>query len=375
MNSEVVRYVYLLLLAIVPLSPIDAIAADRQRPILSETPTQPRFELRDRDWPGKVGEASVCLWKDDALAACSITIDDNTSPDHAWWQEMSKKYGLRVTWFIVTGSVGTGWGGTWEGWRRLHAEGHDVQSHTVNHLRTTSPTWKGVENEYSESIRQIEGAMPGNKVLTLAYPGGKDQDKLNDLKLAAKYYIGCRGGAGVINPANRINYVRTNSIGELHIDDPKAPWADMRALFQKNLRKDTAYRGWYCTHYHQVKPEVREQEEQKLAFVHQRAESSDLWLGLFREVAQYGQERDTAHLEVKSVAADRIVLSLTDDLDDARFDFPLTVKVRVSPSSKAVKAVQGGRALGAKLLEHEGDIYALVQIVPDRGEVSLEQRP
>jgi len=29
-------------------------------------------------------------------------------------------------------------------------------------------------------------------------------------------------------------------------------------------------------------------------------------------VVQYGQERDTAHLEVKSAAADKIVLSLTD---------------------------------------------------------------
>jgi hypothetical protein len=252
----------------------------------------------------------------------------------------------------------------------LHAQGHDVQSHTVNHLRTASPTWKGVENEYSESIRQIEANMPGNKVMTLAYPGGKDQDTLNDLKLAAKHYIGCRGGRGLTNPANRIDYVQTNSIGMLHMDEPKAPWADMQALFQ-NKPRNAAYRGWYCTHYHQVRPEVREQEEKKLAFVHQRVLNNDLWLGLFREAVQYGQERDTAHLEVKSVAADKIVLSLTDEMDDARFDFPLTVKVRVAPSWKAVKAVQGSRAVEAKLLEHDGALYALVEIVPDRGDVSL----
>ena len=223
MSNVGVRYLFLLAFAVAPLRSTADDAAKHQRLTLTERPEQPRFELCDRDWPGKFGEASVCLWKDDALAACSITIDDNTAPDHAWWQEMSKKYDLRVTWFIVTSSVGTGWGGTWEGWQRLHAQGHDVQSHTVNHLRTTSPTWKGVENEYSESIRQIEANMPDNRVLTLAYPGGKDQDKLNDPKLAAKHYIGCRGGAGLINPANRINYVQTNSIGMLHVDEPKAP--------------------------------------------------------------------------------------------------------------------------------------------------------
>jgi hypothetical protein len=211
--------------------------------------------------------------------------------------------------------------------------------------------------------------MPGNKVLVLAYPGGKDQDTLNDPKLAAKHFIGCRGGVGVINPANRINYVRTNSIGELHVDDPKAPWADMQALFRQNSRKDSAFRGWYCSHYHQVKPEVREREEEHLAFVHQRVQNNDLWLGLFREAVQYGQERDTARLEVKSAAADKIVLSLTDEMDDTRFDFPLTVKVRVAPSWKAVGTSQGGRAVEAKVLEHDGATYALVQAVPDRGDV------
>jgi len=373
MSTVDVRYIFFPAFVAL-LQSITAGAAEHQRLILAESPERPRFELRDRDWPGKVGEASICLWKDDALAACSITIDDNTAPDHAWWQEMSKKYDLRITWFIVTSSVGRGWGGTWDGWQRLHAQGHDVQSHTVNHLRTTSPTWKGVENEYSESIRQIEAAMPGNKVLVLAYPGGKDQDKLNDPELAARHFIGCRGGVGLINPANRINYVRTNSIGELHVDDPKAPWADMQALFQKAVRKDSAYRGWYCSHYHQVKPEMREREEKHLAFVHQRVQNNDLWLGLFREVVQYGEERDTASLEVKSAAADKIVLSLTDEMDDTRFDFPLTVKVRVGPSWEAVRAEQGGRAVESRLLEHDGATYALVPVVPDRGDVSLEKQ-
>ena len=89
---------------------------------------------------------------------------------------------------------------------------------------------------------------------------------------------------------------------------------------------------------------------------------------------QYGQERDTAHLEVKSAAADKIELSLADEMDDTRFDFPLTVKVRVSPSWKAVRAEQGGQAVEAKLLENDGATYALVQIAPDRGDVSLQEQ-
>lgn len=117
-------------------------------------------EVGERDWPAQAGTASICLWADDALAACSITIDDNTAPDHAWRQMMSQKYDLRVTWFIVTSTVGRGWGGTWDGWCKLHAEGHDVQSHTVNHLNTNSPTWHGPEVEYADLIKAIGAALP-----------------------------------------------------------------------------------------------------------------------------------------------------------------------------------------------------------------------
>lgn len=48
----------------------------------------------------------------------------------------------------------------WDGWCKLHAEGHDVQSHTVNHLNTNSPTWHGPEVEYADLIKAIGAALP-----------------------------------------------------------------------------------------------------------------------------------------------------------------------------------------------------------------------
>ena len=331
-------------------------------------------EVGDRDWPAQAGTASICLWADDALAACSITIDDNTAPDHAWWQEMSRKYGLRLTWFIVTGSVGKGWGGTWDGWRQLHAAGHDVQSHTVNHLNTKSPTWHGPEAEYADSIKAIEANMPGNKVLVLAYPGGKDQDTLNDPALAAKYYIGARGGAGLPNPARKINYRKTNSIGELHITDAAFPQANLTSVFEKSTRRNSVYRGWYCTHYHQVKPERRDQQEKNLAYVHDKVTSHELWLGLFREVVQYGQERDATTLAVTENTPGRIALTLTNPLDSTRFDFPLTVKVRLPDGWSSGHVVQNNQPVEVRVIEYAGARYALVKPVPNRGPTVLTRR-
>ena len=92
---------------------------------------------------------------------------------------------------------------------------------------------------------------------------------------------------------------------------------------------------------------------------------------MFRDVAQYGQERDTAKLAVTSTSSEAIHLSLTDDMDDALFDFPLTVKLRLPDAWKGCSATQGGRGIQTRIVDHEGATFALIQAIPDRGEVVL----
>ena len=66
------------------------------------------------------------------------------------------------------------------------------------------------------------------------------------------------------------------------------------------------------------------------------------------------------------------MLKLTNELmDDPRFDFPLTVKVRLDPAWKTIAATQAAKPVEAKRVEHDGGTYALVQAVPGRGEVTL----
>ena len=137
---------------------------------LADKPAGPRFKLpADRVWPARPGEADVCLWAGDRFAAMSITIDDNWTPDHPFWIDAGKKTGLKFTWFVITDNIKPrSFGGTWDDWKTLRELGHDVQSHTVTHLSGKL----AVEPEYRDSIAAIKENLPGNKVLTLAYPGG-----------------------------------------------------------------------------------------------------------------------------------------------------------------------------------------------------------
>ena len=352
-------------------------------PAAPTAPSKPRFAITERDWPAQYGAASVCLWKDDAFAAFSITIDDNCAPDHEWWLEMGRKYGIRATWFVITGMVSDGtdprgsYWGSWAAFRKLFAAGHDVQSHTVCHGNLKSPKWTGIEGEYSESKKEIEKNIPGDRCLTLAYPDGAATEGMK--RLAAKYFIGARGGSGSLNSVNRVDYLLTASLGgHLNLVPCDQPGMTMATMFEKG-RYDYAnfYRGWYCNHEHNVNVEYkgtrpREEREKQFAVIQEKVAAGQLWMGLFREVCQYGQERDTAHLETTEATKGRVVLKLTDGLmDDPRFDFPLTVKVRLDPHWKTVVATQAAKPVEAKLIEHAGDTYALVQVVPGRGEVTL----
>ena len=342
---------------------------------IAAKPAAPRFKLTDRQWPSKPGEASICLWNDDKLAAFSLTIDDNSAMDVPWWLEQSKNLQLPITWFLISGGVENpksykGMTGTWALWKNVVDQGQAVESHTVTHLHIDGkdaagkpifPTgWKGVEWDYSESIKQIEAGIPGHKVHFLAFPGGGGGEK-NDRNLAAKFYLANRTGRGH-NYANQIDYMGVKCISKV---------AELDEYFDP---KSKAFRGWAnaMTHY------VGNEKFKAIALGYlgfYQKHASDLWGGLFGDVARYGQERDTAKLMVDENSPSRIGFTLTDQMNDAFYDYPLTIKVRLPGDWKAVKALQQGKELSVTIVEKDGGTFALVKAVPDRGKVVMTAKP
>lgn len=345
--------------------------AEKNRFNLSEEKPKPRFPLTEKDWPAKVGEASICLWSGDKLAALSIGVDDNFAGEIDWWKEMAERYDFKVTWFIITGKVGIGNsnGGKWEQFRELEQLGHGVESHTVTHIHPEEPGWGGMEWEYRESKEQIEKNLPGKTVSALAYPGGKNT-KLNDRNLVAKYYRVARAARATANPANQIDYMAVNAMSSWNLGDSEYGWANVRNILDKNLYRGLGYRGWAVIFAHGVAA-LKEAYIPTFEFIKENREN--LWVGLFADVAAYGQERDTATLKVESVTTDAIDFLLTDEMDDSFFRHPLTVKVRVPDEWKSVHAMQAGKEIKAERIEHEGAAYALVDAVPDAGRVSVTQ--
>jgi len=350
-------------------------ATGEQRMNLHGEPGAERFVLTDKVWPANHGDADICLWKDDAFAAVTFTIDDNSVWDHEWWIQTCREYDIHATWFVISDyAEKIRVRGPWSKFQTLRDYGHDIGSHTVTHLTTKhgynpDDPEHGLEYEYAASIIAIEKNVTNTVVKTLAYPGSPPHT--NCPALASQYYNAMRGTLGTINPANQINYTRTRSVsGAFYIDaaDGGGKWNSFSAVLQTG---NPYYRGWYCMHYHTLDDARKNRIINGLNYLRHKDQELGIWIGTFTDVTLYGQERDTAALNVTSIADTRIDFTLSDDMKDNCFDYPLTVKVRVNNDWTNVAATQNGNAVGANLIEHAGNKYALVQAVPDKGPVSL----
>ncbi|RYX83822.1 hypothetical protein EON83_12810 [bacterium] len=361
---------------------------------LAEKPVKPRFLLTGKSWPRQGGEASVCLWEDDKLAAMSLGIDDNCSGDVEFWKGLSKKYGqLNITWNLVVKGIDTGKeanAGTWNFWRALTKEGYHVASHSVTHCSDPVPAdgWLGYDWEASESKRLMDANLDGFVTKVFVYPGagvGAFATPRKHVEIyrqaAGKYYAAARGGGAFgINQANMIDYLdihsTTGGVESLLSDTPNPAWmADQKIknLFDPNNK---CYRGWANIFIHFINQGKDFDTNpydiaygKLLAFYNDHRE--DLWTGFFDDVALYGQERDTATLVTDEASSRKIALTLTSRMDPSVFNYPLTVKVRLYDTWRSITATQDGNVLPVQMIEYEDHAYALVKAAPDRGQVIL----
>jgi hypothetical protein len=353
-----------------------------------------RFTVTDRVWPTTHGQADVCLYENDALAAVCVTIDDDYAADHAWWIRTLARYDWKATWFVIVAYVHDGssaFHGTWQTFQRLDSLGHSIQSHTWSHGHCNDPfsayatlgcsailtggNCCDPDFEYAESQRLIRENIPGNQCWTMAYSGHQVTDRTatvagttfvydsyaHDYAMAAKYYIACRGTVGRPNMPNKTKYLNTSS-GPL-----TGEW--LNNMMVKNPAEAAYYRGWVAHLWH-AKGDTN--ANTAIFDTMQQYESAgDLWVPVYENIVRYCQSRDTKTLTVNSVASDLITFTLTDSMLDSVYTYPLTVKVRVNNDWAGVMATQNGTGIPASLISHNSNQYALVKAVPDQGEIAL----
>lgn len=321
------------------------------------------YKPEDKDWPENVGDAVICTWKDDKLAAFTVTIDDNMVHDHAWWIEQGNNYDVKFTWFIITNWINNiinGDGGEWADFQILHDLGHDIQSHTVSHLRDDNLS---IHDEYGNSIIYIENNINGAKVQTLSYPGLPG----NDQQVAAEYYIGARGAATKINTKTPVNHMEIKVIEKINLTNSSQGFTYLPNM----LNKDSMYyKGWYCTLFHGVSSPY-DVITDCLNYV--TDPENDIWVGTFTEVIKYVRERDNAVI-TSSILDNQIRLNLSDDFENDKFDMPLTIKVKINNQWNEVSLNPVQAVINEKIVEYNNEKYLILSIKPDSGKIIISEK-
>jgi len=335
-------------------------------------------------WPENYGEGHVTLWHQGKFSAYSITIDDNNSPDFPFWLDVAEDYGWKLTWFVIVYPYvwdiyndvpgnNTGYFGTLAEWKTLHDLGHDIQLHGACGSMNEQ-TEEEYEDQIIRSIDVLE-EHTGTTIYTFAYPCGntRSEDGTQDyLEIITRYMISARGGVGnKVAPVHLMNYLTVPGIGVNTLNNGE-PNSQFTRYDDKRSFLYSQYRGWCVTLYHGISGDGSSIIE-TLDWV--KAHEDEFWVDTFTNVAKYAQQRETATLTITSVGPDQIELNVTDRMEDAIFDHPLTVKLRVDGTWSDATATQDGQAITAYLVQNEGVNYVYVEPVPDRGDVVVTRVP
>lgn len=260
-------------------------------------------------------------------------------------------------------------------WQKLlDTDRWQVVNHSYSHSvygTDTNGEFKVDEEKLIEEIitsgDMLRAVFPGEKVLAYAYPGfgalnSTYGDKLYDMarEIIRQYYVAAREmGGGSVELGDEIwEFLSSESMATNRVSGTidrinEAADGGMAVLFTHKVGDggDITVAAM----------------DQILTALAAKVASGEIWNTHLADAALYRREAESAKVSSKVIDG-RIVITLTDDLDNSIYDYALTVKVKVDGWA-AAKITQGGKLSYAVAK----DGYILADITPDAGDAVIEQ--
>jgi oligosaccharide reducing-end xylanase len=308
---------------------------------------------------------TVATWHGFREAAISYTFDDNTPNQFAVAVPMFNEKGFRMTLYPVVN-----WnGGQWQRLIDAAEAGHEIGSHTISHPSLGPLSAERQITEMGDSKSTLEANIPGLDCVTLAYPNCSVADQ----GLTEQYYIAARICSQQIVPATPSNFYQISSL-ICGVNGTVNSVADFERYHTNALNRG----GWavYLIHaidddsgYSKLKSETLEASLDYLA-----ARRETYWVDTFGNVVRYIREREAVRVSERISDDDRIFVTVTDDLDDAIYNHPVTFRRPLPAGWESAYVTQAGTTVEATVIEIEGVSYLQFDAVPDAGETLLSNK-
>lgn len=329
-------------------------------------------------------EGEIARWYGFREAAASITFDDGTYDQYSTAWPVLEEKGIKGTFYLAAGLIGTGdWDdhGTvrrmmnWEQASQIAASGHEIGSHSLNHVDVTAPG-VDLDAELRESRKLIESQIPDVSVETFCWPHWRETDKT--VEAAEEEYLSARSGNGIIS----YYYSRKGGIPS---DPPENMYA-VNALGILNSHSDSDWqkvaedvyreKSWFVTSFHGVEPADGPTEGTGWSPLSRDVFSSAVdylidrgfWIDTFAAVSKYIYERDASLLHLAN-GGTSLRLTLDNSLDKGIYDRELTVSLNLPPGWETASAYGPG---GDRVLSRIDSGKIIIDIVPDGQSVFIK---
>lgn len=304
----------------------------------------------------------IGTWENFAKGAVSHTFDDwptsGATQITATGMDAFDEKKIHMTIFVSTDGLSSN---NWKSLQTAFSHGHEIGSHNQQHNSNVS----GVKVSHDAIVKNVVG----EKAVSIAYPycntPGDDEvlkhfiagricnEQINNKTPGNFAQIGANGvGAGGGNYTNDVAGI--NAIADQAV--LKNGWA---VYMHHGIGSDN--HSWAVTNLNEMKKHLDYLDKNR----------DKIWAETFGNVARYIKERDAASLIVKSSTSSKITISLTDNLIDSIFNYPLTIQ-RPLPDGWEVAAVtQNDKPVDDTIIAVNSKKYIMFKAVPDGGDVVI----
>ncbi len=311
------------------------------------------------DSPYEVG-----TWPGFRKAAISYTFDDGCSNQFAIALPMFDEFGFKMTLFTVTG-----WSkDKWQILRAAASTGHEIASHTISHPSLDTLSLDRQEIELKKSQEAIDVNIPKSKCLTIAYPNCR----VGNVPLCEKYYIAARGCQGFIEKSTPGNFMNISSIICGSLGSIKSA-----ENFSKRFEDAASSSGWCVLLIHGLDKDggysPLPSAELRASLDYLKAKKDTYWVDTFLNVVRYIRERDNVTIKEASKQSGKITIQVTDTLDNAKYNYPITIRRPLPENWQAAKVSQKEKEIAASIVEANNIKYVMFDAVPDGGDIILSK--
>jgi peptidoglycan/xylan/chitin deacetylase (PgdA/CDA1 family) len=303
----------------------------------------------------------ITHWANNKAGAISLTFDDGKISNYTLGAPALNARGFKGTFYIITARADGDptYSMSWDQLRNLANQGHEIGSHTISHPYLTQLSLSQMQAEIGGSKAVIDAQITTQKCLSIAYPYGNFNGTAESV--AQTYYIAARSTACDFNNTPYDFYAMRACEDTLSLAEMKA---------KTDAAEQTG--AWLVTFHHAL---------DGLSYGYWTIDilinyldylkTKNLWVNTISSVTKYIKERAAAAISLVSSSNDKIVLNLTDSLDDTIYNEPLTIRSEVPSSWSNVNVQQGSGAVTVASAVEATKTVIYYNVIPDRGIITL----